>query len=68
MPTINQSTLNAGPINGPALASLPDTEELCFSCQADEIQIAGYTVVAWQLPFTQLTVAQLKFDAALLEC
>jgi hypothetical protein len=70
MATLNQSPLNTQPINGPTLASLPDTEEICFDRVAveDEIEILG-APAPWEPSFTDLIADwQLSFTAEIQEC
>jgi hypothetical protein len=65
MPTLNQFPLNVALINGPALASLPDTEDISIQATAEyemeipgvppavwELSLIGPSVAVWEIPFT----------------
>jgi hypothetical protein len=55
MPTLNQFPLNVALINGPALASLPDTEDISIQATAEyEMEIPGVPPAVWDLSFTDL--------------
>lgn len=70
MPTLNQNPLNVGPINGPALTALPDTEEICVTGAATtEIYVTGFFPAAWELQLTEITAPwELNLSGAVKEC